>query len=192
MGLEAVVGDIKEKGKKEVSAIQAETRAEVTRILTEAQERAAGIKQQASEEVERDVQRIINQEVSAANLAVKREMLNAEKDTLNRVHDAVVTRIAGMPATFHEMALRALLPEAAAAVGGGVVYCNARDIPTVKKILAESKDLAAFSVGEPISVEGGVVIESADGRMKIDYSYRTFLETVWESGLKDASDILFP
>lgn len=192
MGLEAVVGDIKEKGKREVAAVQAETRAEVTRILTEAQERAAGIKQQASEEVERDVQRIINQEVSAANLSVKREMLNAKKDTLNRVHDAVVTRIASMPATFHEMALRALLPEAAAAVGGGVVYCNARDIPTVKKILAESKDLAAFSVGEPISVEGGVVIESADGRMKIDYSYRTFLETVWESGLKDASDILFP
>lgn len=192
MGLEAVVGDIKEKGKREVSAIQAETRAEVTRILTEAQERAAEIKQQASEEVERDVQRIINQEVSAANLAVKRQMLNAEKDTLSRVHDAVTARIAGMPATFHEMALRALLPEAAAAVGGGVVYCNARDIPTVKKILAESKDLAAFSIGEPISIEGGVVIESADGTMKIDHSYRTFLETVWESGLKDASDILFP
>jgi len=192
MGLEAVVGDIKEKGKTEVAAVQAETRAEVTRLLTEAQERAAGIKQQASEEVERDVQRIINQEVSAANLAVKREMLNAEKDTLVRVHDTVITRITDMPANFHEMALRALLPEAAVAVGGGVVYCNLRDIPSVKKILAESKDLAAFSVGEPVSIEGGVVIESADGRMKIDYSYRTFLETVWESGLKDASDILFP
>lgn len=192
MGLEAVVGDIKEKGKKEVAAVQAETQAEVTRILTEAQERAAAIKQQASDEVERDAKRIVNQEVSAANLAVKREMLNAEKDTLGRVHEDVIARIADLPASFHEKALRALLPEAAAAVEGGVVYCNARDIPTVKKIIAGSKDLAEFSVGEPVSIEGGIVIESADGRMKIDYSYRTFMETVWESGLKDASDILFP
>ena len=38
MGLEAVVGDIKEKGRKEVTAIQAETGAEVRRILSEAQE----------------------------------------------------------------------------------------------------------------------------------------------------------
>lgn len=192
MGLEAVVGDIKEKGEKEVAAIQAETRAEMTRILTEAQERAASLKQQASEEVERDVRRIINQEVSAANLAVKREMLNAEKDTLGRVRETVISRIADLPAAFHEKALHALLPEAAASVGGGMVYCNARDIPTVKKILAKDRDLAEFSVGEPVPIEGGVVIESADGRMKIDYSYRTFLETVWESGLKDASDVLFP
>ncbi|MDD4254902.1 MAG: V-type ATP synthase subunit E family protein [Methanofollis sp.] len=192
MGLEAVVGDIKEKGRKGAAQIQAETDAEVRRILSEAQERAASIKQQAEEEVERDVQRIITQEVSAANLSVKREVLNAEKDTLSRVHEATIARIGDLPADFHAQALRALLPLAAEALGGGVVYCNARDIPTVKEVLAESKDLSGFSVGEPVSIEGGIVVESADGRMKIDYTYRTFLETVWESGLKDASDILFP
>lgn len=192
MGLEAVVGDIKEKGRKEAAQIQAETEAEVRRILSEAQERAASIKQQANEEVERDVQRIVNQEVSAANLSVKREVLNAQKDTLARVHEATIARISKLPADFHAQALRTLLPLAAAAVEGGVVYCNARDIPTIKEVLAESKELAGFSVGDPVSIEGGIVVESADGRMKIDYSYRTFLETVWESGLKDASDVLFP
>ncbi|TAJ45788.1 V-type ATP synthase subunit E family protein [Methanofollis fontis] len=192
MGLEAVVGDIKEKGRKEVAAIQAETQAGVKRILEEAQEQAAEIKQKANEEAERDVQRIVNQEVSAANLAVRREMLNAEKDTLSRVHDDTLAAIAGLPAEIHAQALRTLLPEAAAAIKGGVVYCNARDIPTVKEILAENKDLTEFSIGAPIDIDGGAVVESADGRMKIDQSYRTFLETVWESGLKDASDILFP
>lgn len=192
MGLEAVVGDIKEKGQKEVARIQAETDAEVRRVLNEAQERAASIKQKADEDVERDVQRIVNQESSAANLSVKREMLNAEKDTLSRVHDAAIARIGDLPAEFHEQALRTLLPRAATEVKDGVVYCNARDIPTVKKILAESKELAGFSVGDPVSIEGGIIVESADGSMKIDYTYRMFLETVWESGLKDASDILFP
>jgi V/A-type H+/Na+-transporting ATPase subunit E len=40
-------------------------------------------------------------------------------------------------------------------------------------------------------IEGGVIVESRDGTLQIDFSYRTFLDQVWESGLKDASDILF-
>lgn len=40
-------------------------------------------------------------------------------------------------------------------------------------------------------IEGGVIIESNDGTLQIDMSYRTFLDNVWEKGLKDASDILF-
>ncbi|QYZ79609.1 V-type ATP synthase subunit E [Methanofollis formosanus] len=192
MGLEAVVGDIKEKGRKEAAEIQAQTAAEVTSILEEAQEKVAAIKQAAEDDVQREVTRIVNQEVSAANLAVKRETLNAEKDTLARVHASTLARITDQPADFHAQALRYLLPLAAADIGGGTVYCNARDVSIVKEILAENADLSGFSLGNPVEIEGGVVVESADGRMKVDYSYRTFMETVWESGLKDASDILFP
>lgn len=192
MGLEAVVGDIKEKGRKEVAEIRAQTEAEVKSILEEAQEKAAAIKEAAEEDVQREVNRIVNQEVSAANLAVKREVLNAEKDTLSRVHASTLARIGDLPADFHAQALRNLLPQAAADVGGGTVYCNARDVSILKEILAENPDFSGFSVGDPVEIEGGIVVESADGRMKVDYSYRTFLETVWESELKDASDILFP
>jgi V/A-type H+-transporting ATPase subunit E len=46
-------------------------------------------------------------------------------------------------------------------------------------------------VGDPVDIPGGIIVESTDGELKIDYSYRTFLDEIWESGLKDASDILF-
>jgi len=42
-----------------------------------------------------------------------------------------------------------------------------------------------------VDIEGGVIIESKDRTLQIDMSYRTFLDGVWETGLKDASDILF-
>jgi V/A-type H+-transporting ATPase subunit E len=35
------------------------------------------------------------------------------------------------------------------------------------------------------------MVESKDGTLQLDLSYRTFLNMVWETGLKDASDILF-
>ena len=40
-------------------------------------------------------------------------------------------------------------------------------------------------------MEGGIIVESRDGTLQIDLSYRTFLNQVWETGLKNASDILF-
>jgi V/A-type H+-transporting ATPase subunit E len=42
-----------------------------------------------------------------------------------------------------------------------------------------------------LKTDGGIIVESDDGQLQVDYSYRTFLNQVWESGLKDASDSLF-
>jgi V/A-type H+-transporting ATPase subunit E len=46
-------------------------------------------------------------------------------------------------------------------------------------------------VGAPVEISGGIIVESTDGDLQIDYSYRMFLDEIWESALKDASDILF-
>ena len=60
-----------------------------------------------------------------------------------------------------------------------------------KAIIAENPDFAGFKMGAPVNIDGGVLIEGEGAALQIDYSYRTFLAKVWESGLKDASDILF-
>jgi V/A-type H+-transporting ATPase subunit E len=46
-------------------------------------------------------------------------------------------------------------------------------------------------MGKSVETEGGVLVESKDGELQIDYSYRTFLDGIWETGLKDASGMLF-
>jgi V/A-type H+-transporting ATPase subunit E len=57
--------------------------------------------------------------------------------------------------------------------------------------MAENPAFSGFRLGEPVDIDGGILIEGEAGELQIDYSYRTFLAKVWESGLKDASDILF-
>ncbi len=86
MGLEAVVGEIRDKGEREVERIRKETKDEVIRILLSAQERAEKIKMAAEDEVIRQVRHLQSQEVSAANLVVKRKLLNTEKDLLDQVY----------------------------------------------------------------------------------------------------------
>jgi len=191
MGLEAVVNEIREKGRREVESIRAETRVEIEKILKEAQDHAAAIKIAAQEEAERTASHIVNQETSAANLAVKRLLLNAQKDVLDQVYSTSLAAVGELPAEFQEKALTSLLKRAAKEVREGVVHANERDLQLVREIISRHKDFSGYTVGSPVEIPGGIIVESKDGDLQIDYSYRTLLDEVWESCLKDVSEILF-
>jgi V/A-type H+-transporting ATPase subunit E len=191
MGLEAVVEEIRVKGKTEANRIQAESKQEVEKILTAANKRVEEIKLAAEAESVKKTAHIIGQEVSAANLLEKREILNSQKALLDEVYEATRKEIAGLPERFHREAIKTLLTEAKKEMPSGTISCNARDVASVKAIIAGNPEFAGFRVGEPVDIDGGILIEGEGGALQIDYSYRTFLARVWESGLKDASDILF-
>jgi len=191
MGLEVVVEEIREKTQREATAIRNEANVEAGRILTAAAEHALLIKQQAEADVEQRIGHMTAQEVSAAKLLVKREILNAQKELLEEVFNATDESISALPATFHEKVIRELLKKVAKEIKDGVVFCNTRDQKAVESALSELKTLSGYSFGGVIDIDGGVVVRSADGQLTIDLSYQTFLDKVWESGLKDASDILF-
>lgn len=190
MGLEAVIDEITEKGRKEAEAIRKGTEVEVAQILAAANIKSDQIKTAVDEEVGRQEARIISQEVSAANLLVKRSQLNAEKELLDQVYAAVLLEIRGASPDFHRAALSSLLQQAKAEIGEGIIHASARDLPMVQELLKEGS-YTGFVAGTPVEIDGGLVAESRDGLLQVDYSYRTFLDKVWESGLKDASDILF-
>lgn len=190
MGLEAVIDEITEKGRKEAETIRKGTETEVAQILAAANLKSDQIKTVVDEEVGRQEARIISQEVSAANLLVKRSQLNAEKELLDQVYAAVLLEIRGASPDFHRAALSSLLHQAQAEISEGIIHANARDLPTVQELLREGS-YAGFVAGTSVDIDGGLIAESRDGLLQVDYSYRTFLDKVWESGLKDASDILF-
>lgn len=191
MGLEAVVEEIRGKGKAEADAVRAESKKEVDAILAAANKRVAEIKLTAEKEAEKQTAHIVSMEASAANLLVKREQLNAQKDLLDQVYRATLSEIEKLPASFHKEALKKLLSTVKAEIPKGTIHCNARDTPSLKALIAENREFAGFEVGAPVDIEGGIIVEGEGGGLQIDYSYRTFLSRVWESGLKDASDILF-
>lgn len=191
MGLEAVVEEIREKGRSEAEKIRAESKKDTDQILAAANKKAGEIKLAAEEEVAKQSTHIVSQEVSAANLLVKRELLNTQKALLDQAYEAVRKDIAALPESFHREAIKKLLAEAKKEIPKGTISCNARDVAAAKAVIAENPEFSGFKIGEPVSIDGGILIEGEGAELQIDYSYRTFLLKVWESGLKDASDILF-
>jgi len=191
MGLEAVVEEIRVKGRTDADRIHAESKQETDKILAAAGRRVAEIKLAAEAESVKQTRHIIDQDVSAANLLVKRELLNTQKALLDKVYETVLIEIAGLPESFHREAIKKLLTEAKKEISQGKIYCNKRDMAAVKAVISENPEFVRFKVGTPVDIDGGVLVEGEGGELQIDYSYRTFLAKVWESGLKDASDILF-
>jgi V/A-type H+-transporting ATPase subunit E len=191
MGLESVVSEIREKGQKEAAAIRQETAAEVEKILKAAQNRAEKIKMAANEVVDKQVAHIQSQEISAANLVVKRDLLNAQKSLLDQVYSSTLTSISDLPVSFHKETMVKLLKKAKTEIPQGIVHSNQRDLNILKEILEKDPEFSAYTTGKPANIEGGIIVESMDHQLQIDYSYRNFLDIVWEERLKEASDILF-
>ena len=191
MGLEAVVEEIREKGRSEADKIRQASKAEAGQILAAADKRVGEIKLAAEAESVKQTAHIVSQDVSAANLLVKREILNTQKGLLDQAYEDTRAEIARLPESFHREAIKKLLAEAKKEIPKGRIFCNARDVPATKAVIAENPEFSGFVVGQPVDIDGGILIEGEAGELQIDYSYRTFLAKVWESGLKDASDILF-
>ncbi|NYT17010.1 MAG: V-type ATP synthase subunit E [Methanomicrobiales archaeon] len=191
MGLEAVIEEIRDKAKREADRIRQDTLTERAAILSTAQEKAERIKLAADQEVDRQTAHIMNQEVSSANLVVKRQLLNTQKELLDTVYATALSTVESLPGDFHRDALKSLLAKAKAEIPDGIVHCNRRDNDALMKILAGDPAFSGYTRGDPVDIEGGIIVESRDGELQIDYSYRTYLDGIWETGLKDASEILF-
>jgi V/A-type H+-transporting ATPase subunit E len=190
MGLEAVIAEIQEKGRTEAKIIKDNADTQVRAFLDAAQQKSADIRTVAKEEIEKSVSHLITQETAAGGLVVKREVLNAKKELFDEVYQKTLHQIGDFGIDLHKKNILSLLQMAKSEISTGRVSCNARDEPALKEILGQSA-YSNYSFGSVINIDGGIIIESKDGLLKMDYSYRTFLNTVWESGLKDASDILF-
>lgn len=190
MELEAVALDIRDKAKRDAGAIREETRKETGRILSSAQERAGKIRLSAEDEVNRQAARLAELEASSANLAVKRMLLNTQKDLLDQVYRGTLDAIGRQPESFRGDTLKNLLARAKKEIPEGAVFCSGRDTQALQEIL-RGPGYPGYQFGGTVDIPGGIVIESRDGQLKLDYSYRMFLDRVWEAGLKDASDILF-
>ncbi|HJJ47294.1 MAG TPA: V-type ATP synthase subunit E family protein [Methanocorpusculum sp.] len=191
MGLEAVVDEITRKGAEKAAAIKADADAKAKTIVSEANTRAEEIKLAAEKDAAIQAEKIEIREVASANLVVKREQLNAQKELLDKVYVGAAKAIAQLPAKTNEKAIKELLKEAAGQIPNGVVYANSNDKKIVETALGSLKTFSGFTFGGTVDIIGGVIVKSTDGQITLDYSYKTFMDDVWESSLKDASKILF-
>lgn len=182
MGLEAIVEEIKAKGKAEAFKINQETSLEVSKIIADARAGSAKIKAAKEEAVKKEIERIKQQELSSANLEVKKAKLNARKEILDAAYEEAREAILKLPAEKNQMILKSIIEKNQS--GNSKIYSREKDKPTVTK-------LTKLEFAGEIDCIGGVVMENADGSVVLDFKYDMILKNVSEQTLKQVSEILF-
>jgi V/A-type H+-transporting ATPase subunit E len=190
--LDTVVEDIRDEARARAEEIRSEGQARADEIRSEAEADAEAIVEEREREVERQIAQEREQATSAAKLEAKQERLEARRDALQTVREQVETELASLSGDRREELTRALLDAAAAEFDDAsdvVVHGRAADEALLEEILT---DYEGFSLsGEPVDCLGGVVVESTASRVRIDNTFDSLLDTVWENNLKDVSGILF-
>lgn len=191
MSLETVVEDIRDEAEAQAEQIREEARAEAEEIRENAEAEAQEIRETAEREVERQIDREREQRLSSANLEAKQQRLEARRDALAEVRDRVEAAIADLPEDEREELTRLLLEDAAEEFEDAdsvLVYTRAADTDLLESILTEYDN---FALAGEYDCLGGVVVESEAGRLRVNNTFDSVLEDVWEDNLKALSETLF-
>jgi V/A-type H+-transporting ATPase subunit E len=191
MSLETVVEDIRDEARARAEEIREEAEADADRIVAEAEEDAEAILAERERAVERQIEQEREQTLSSAKLEAKQQRLEARRDVLEDVHDRVERAVADIDGDEREELTRALLDSAAEefdADDSVAVYAAPQDEALLTEILA---DYEGFTLDGERDCLGGVVVESETSRVRVNNTFDSILESVWEDELKEISSRLF-
>ena len=191
MSLDTVVEDIREEAHARAEEIRAEGDARAEEIESAAEADAEEIVDTAEREVDREIEQLREQRLSSAKLEAKQERLEARRDVLGTVREEVESELASLEGDTREELTRTLLEAASAEFDDGddvSVYGRGDDEPLLETVCA---DYDGYSYAGEYDCLGGVVVESEQSRVRVNNTFDSVLETVWEENLREISDRLF-
>ena len=182
MGLETVVKDITDAAQNEAAQVSEAGTKDIESILNDAEKQSLKIKGDAVADAEERVTKMKVQELASAKLEIKRMQLNVRKEVLDTTFAQALDAISSLDEAKNKELLKELISRYSS--NGTKIYSNKRDEAVVKQ-------LADLEYVGNIDCIGGIVIENDDGTVKLDYTFDSICDGVFESALKQTSDILF-
>ncbi|AFO58011.1 MULTISPECIES: V-type ATP synthase subunit E [Natrinema] len=191
MSLDTVVEDIREEAHARAEDIRAEGETRAEEIESAAQEDADEIVADAEADVDREIEQLREQRLSSAKLEAKQQRLEARRDVLTEVREAVEDELAALEGDTREELTHDLLEAATVEFDESddvAVYGRSDDAELLESILA---DYDGYEYAGDYDCLGGVVVESEASRVRVNNTFDSVLEDVWEDNLQEISNRLF-
>jgi V/A-type H+-transporting ATPase subunit E len=184
MALDKVANDILENARKEADLRIQEAEKERAKILQESDQKIEKTRKAEEKELQDALTRMRRQELSSAELEAKKIVLNKRKDILNQTFEEMLKELSAMDnkeksALYHKMV----------ADGKKIIHKPKVFVPK-----GEADLLAGLKGCESLTetdMGSGLILENADGSVRLDYRFKTILESIWERELKSISNTLF-
>lgn len=183
MGLEKVKEEILEKARKEASEVIGAAQAEAKAIMRAAEKQMQEYGRMVEDDGERTAELMKRREVASAELELQKQLLSAKNELIESVFGQARKRLKLRSDKSREADMKALLKAASLEMDVAIVQCNSRD----ERLL----DGSGLKVAKNDSIAGGIIAESPDGRLRVDYSYETLLGQARMKVLSDVARKLF-
>lgn len=190
MSLDTVAEDIKDDARERTERIERETDERVDEILAEAESDADEIIAEREDDLDSRIEQEREQKLSSAKLEAKQKRLEARRDSLADVRDRAEAAVADISGDRREELTRELLDDAAGEFDDGpvTVYGRDDDAALIESIVA---DYDGFEHAGSVDCLGGIVAESDASRLRVNNTFDSVFDAVWDEELKAVSERLF-
>lgn len=184
MGLEKVIQDILQRGdaKKQEIVSLGENERDVQIKAAEKKAREERVK--GSARVEAALSQMEQQELSSAELEAKRVLLEAERKVMEELKEQVLDELSRYPADRRKKLYAKLVSNAKKELDRGLVYSNKADKPLLQLP-------PGMTYGGVIEGKGGLVFESEDKTVRLDYRFESILDDLWNAKMREIYMKLF-
>ena len=179
-GIESLKSEIISKAKDDASSIIKEANQEAAKIIKEAESKIESRRRESEEEAKFLIEASKKKALINAEIEAKRMELEAKKSLIEEVFEKAKERIGGIDNSKRNSITNSLYKKACNEIDIGKVYCNKKDSKMFKGVETSSTDII-----------GGLIAESKDGLIRVDYSFDTMLESIKENEIKGVVDALF-
>ena len=184
MGLEKVIQDILQRGdaKKQEIVSLGENERDVQIKAAEKKAREERVK--GSARVEAALSQMEQQELSSAELEAKRVLLEAERKVMEELKEQVLDELSRYPADRRKKLYAKLVNNAKKELVRGFVYSNKADKPLLQLP-------PGMTYGGVVEGKGGLVFESEDKTVRLDYRFESILDDLWNAKMREIYMKLF-
>lgn len=183
MGLDNVLQSIRKRGQRRAEQIKEEAKANADELLAEASQEAEAKLEEAKEAARRDAEPLRRREVLSAEIEAKKQRLEAERSAMQSVRDRAKELLADLSADERTELLGVLVEQVESDLDDPRIYAATDDAEIVEDLAGDR-----FAGTEPIW--GGIVAESADGEVRVDYSFETLLDETWQDAMDEVAETL--
>lgn len=177
MSLDQVIGEVRRDGETRAQQILQDARKDAAAILTQARSDAKAHEAAQIARAGKEAEALLAQAQSRAESESRKAVLGAEAQLRQQMKQAILQGLHDLPGKPREKHIAVLLKRAQAIIPKGTVWGSSADTAA----LAAQKTYKHAGV---VAVAGGIVVESEDGRTRLDLTYETLLEESWRDILK--------
>jgi V/A-type H+-transporting ATPase subunit E len=184
MSLDKVVEEILKRGEQRKAEIIREGEKERDEQISLAEKKFEEGRHKSERRNRLLIEQLEQQEASSAELESKKNMLAAERAVMEELRGAVLAELANYSPERRKMLYSKLISSAKNELGECTVYSRKEDRPLLQLS-------SGVTYGGEIDGIGGLVFESKDRSVRLNYRFENLLEDVWNSRIREIHKRLF-